>query len=129
MRKRTVFLAFFLICICGSYLCYLQFGRSSRILSSYKLGSGGYQSIILDVNANKLYLTNQEAEDILYKTCFLYGRSAKCREITVYLYKNNYSFLHDKVHCMAVYRSSDLMLYNTKEDPERFYLEIRPAPW
>lgn len=128
MKKWMIILMILLVCG-GIYLYDLQFGRASQIITSYKNGSDIYQSVILNVNANKLYLTTSEAEDILCETCFSYGRLARCSDITIYLYKNKYDFLHDKLYCMAEYRSDDLMLYNTKEHPEQFYLEILPASW
>lgn len=128
--KRNVIrslLLLVLMTIIGTFI-YFQHGRDSRIVTSYKNSHGSTSSVILNVNANKLFLTDQSAYDILYRTCTSYASAARCDQITVYLFINRYSFLHDEIHCIGIYKSKDLLNYNTKDNPEEFWLELLPAP-
>lgn len=130
MKRRIIYClilvgCFILLGFCG----YLQFGRQSQIVTSYKSGHGKTTTLILNVNANKLFLTDQDAYDILYGTCTNYGDMARRDEITVYLYANSYSFLHGNPYCMGVYQSDDSLKYNTRDNAEKFWLEMLPAPW
>lgn len=130
MKKRIVYGLILLILIMFfEAFVYLQYSRHSQIVTSYKSSHGNTSSVILNVNANKLFLSNQDVYDILYGTCTNYANTARCDKITIYLYANRYSFLHGQVHCMGEWKSNDTLKYNTKDNPEEFWLEILPAPW
>ena len=128
MKKRIVMCIAVILVLGIGYIYYLQFCRPSHVVTTYKNSSNNSCSYILVVNANKLVLTDQQAENILYRTCIVYAEAAKCSGITIYLYENKYAFLHDEVYCMAKYESGDSVRYNTKEHPEQFHFRVLPAP-
>lgn len=128
MKRNIIGSMLLILMIALGAFIYFQNGRDSKIVTSYKNSHGNTSSVILNVNANKLFLTDQNAYDILYKTCINYAGAARCDQITVYLFANRYSFLHDKIHCIGVYKSRDLINYNTKDNPEEFWLELLPVP-
>lgn len=119
-KKRFLLLLipFFAMMILG-ILVYFQFCRESKVITSIKNGDSSSCNYILNVNANKLYLSDQEAEEILIATCKVYAAD-RCDRITAYLFTNQYDFRHDKLYCMAKYE---------KDNTGAFNLTLLPAPW
>ena len=118
--KKAVIIGGLVLLLIGA--CYLQFGRKAQVVNTYKTSHGNTCTYILNVSLNALYVSRADEEEIYREICDLYGRRERCDQITICLFRSRYALKHGKVLSEAVYRSPDLMEYNTMDHPEQFTL-------
>lgn len=103
---------------------YLQYGRKAQVVSTFKTGFDNSCSYVIDVSANKLYLTNNEADQIFQEIFDSYANE-KFHMMTIYIYRDRYAMKKGSPLVKGVYSSSDSLKYNSKDNPEVFNLEVK----
>lgn len=135
MKKGCIIgIVFGVTIIIGSCFGYLQYGRDMDVCGSFGTTSNNYYEERLNVVANKLYVSDQEAcaKEIIErcrKNNFKSVRFSYDQAIPNALYVNVYSSKQQIENGNPMftfsYLSEDLSgIYNIVKNPEKFVLEI-----
>lgn len=115
MRKITklrwaFFILFMLLLIAAGYL---QFCRKAEVVSTFKTSFDNSCSYIIDVSANKLYLSNTEADQIFQEVFDRYSNE-KCHMITIYIYRDRYAMKKGIPLAERIYNNDDSMRFENQ---------------